>query len=94
METKHTKGKWFACCTKSKPHFLFTDNGEKTICAFSQKQDNGIDLPIEEVRANAKLIASAPEMLEMLERISKMHPDSNPITIIKEAQQLISKITE
>lgn len=63
---KGTKGKWFACCIEAKPHFLFTNDGETTICAFTKKQDSGIELQIEEVRANAKLISCAPEMLEML----------------------------
>jgi hypothetical protein len=43
---------------------------------------------------NALLISKAPEMLEMLNKISNMHPDSNPISIIKECKQLIKEATE
>jgi len=69
-EFKGTKGEWFSCCTNAKPHFLFADNGETTICSFFQKQDDGTILNIEEVRANAKLISCAPEMLEMLIKLN------------------------
>ena len=70
-EFKGTKGKWFACCLygNSKPHFLFSEHGETVICSFTQKQEMGKDLTIEEVQANAKLIASAPDLLEALMNI-------------------------
>lgn len=62
----YTKGKWFSCCKDSTPHFLFSQEGEVTICRFYQKQDGGTDIPVEEVRANALIIEKAPEMLELL----------------------------
>lgn len=70
METKHTKGEWFSCCTKSDPHFLFAKDGNVAICTFTRKQDDGIEIPIEEMQANAKLIAAAPELLEALKLIA------------------------
>ena len=66
LEFKGTKGKWFACCAKKIPHFVFTENGEATICGLYQKQEMSNDLTDEEFRANANLIASAPELLESL----------------------------
>ncbi len=67
MEFKGTKGPWYACCKNSKPHFLFADETDITICAFYQKQDDGTELPLEEGQANAKLIESAPDLLEALQ---------------------------
>jgi hypothetical protein len=94
-EFKFTKGEWFACCTKSKPHFLFSAEGEITICGFYQKQEMGEDLTIEEMQANAKLIATAPELLDMLVIVLDCQSSENRLTseindLIKE---LIKKAT-
>lgn len=75
MKTKHTKGEWFSCCTKSDPHFLFAKDGNVSICTFTRKQYDGIEIPIEEMQANAKLIAAAPELLEALIEIKKLYGD-------------------
>jgi hypothetical protein len=69
---KGTAGKWFACCVEKKPHFLFTENGDTTICGFIQKQDMSDDLSDEEFRANAKLISKAPELLEALQELVRL----------------------
>jgi len=63
---KHTKGKWYACCKDKTPHFVFSKDGEVTICIPCKRQDTGIELSDEEFRANAKLIASAPDLLDAL----------------------------
>lgn len=95
-EFKGTKGEWFSCCTNAKPHFLFADNGETTICSFYQKQDDGTILNIEEVRANAKLIACAPEMLECIKDLLKelSYHGFNNSSSIYIANDLIKKATE
>ena len=75
MEFQGTKGEWFACCLEDKPHYLFSKEGEVTICGFYKIQDDGNELPIEEVRANALLISKAPEMLEMLNKLLEHYED-------------------
>lgn len=74
MKTKHTPGPWFACCTERTPHFVFSESSEKTICGIcnNDPKDSKYELlekvlTIEEARANAKLIAAAPELLEALQ---------------------------
>ena len=76
METKHSKGEWFACCLDAKPHFVFAGEGEKTICAMShndpneEKYEKLMDtVTVEECRANARLIQAAPDLLEALQDI-------------------------
>jgi len=54
-----TKGEWFSCCTDKKPHFAFSHEGTVTICGFHQEQQMSDDLSLEEVQANAILIADA-----------------------------------
>lgn len=65
LEFRGTQGRWFACCKKYTPHFLFANEGETTICGFHQSQDDGINLPIEEVQANARLIESSKDLLDI-----------------------------
>lgn len=91
MEFKGTKGKWWSCCIKKTPHYIFTAEGETTICGFYKKQDMRDDLPDEELRANALLISKAPEMLEMLKRL--IQPDLD-ISDLIEAENLIKEATE
>lgn len=99
----YTKGKWFACCKSAKPHFLFANNGETTICGFHQSQDDGTDLPLEEVQANAKLIEKAPLLLEMLQELVNQIETFTKGSIgemeyfeteIKQAKQLINSATK
>jgi len=58
-------------------------------CSSGQNGDNE-----EEEFANAKLIASAPEMLEMLEKCKKSFDNLNQPFISSDIQQLIKKATE
>jgi hypothetical protein len=103
-EFKGTRGEVFACCIKAKPHFLFTNDGETTICAFTQKQDSGIELPIEEVQANANLIVDAfkvrqsinCELSELLEQRNEMLAmlENYDHYTKKEIEQLIKKVKD
>lgn len=54
-----TKGDWFSCCTDNRPHFAFAHEGNVTVCGFHKEQQLSEDLSLEEVQANAQLIADA-----------------------------------
>lgn len=69
MEFKGTKGKWYACCIKDTPHFIFGEKSGLTICKPYMEQEIGDDLYLDEYRANALLISKAPELLEMLDDV-------------------------
>jgi len=87
---KVTKGKWEQINVgndKGDYHKVISDN--VSICNITTRNEN-------EAKANAKLIASAPEMLEMLISLEP-HLRLNSqeeINKWKSAKQLISKITE
>lgn len=68
IEFKGTKLNWNSCCLSAKPHFIFAEGSEYTICSIIQSQDDGKELPIEEVRANALLISKAPQMFRQLRK--------------------------
>lgn len=89
METKHTKGTWWACCTKSIPHYVFANEGKQTICAMIQKQEMGDDLTVEEMQANAKLIAAAPDLLDALLKLQYAVKHGNVKGLFDEEKQII-----
>lgn len=80
-EFKGTKGKWEV----TKDNNVFADG--KIIFAHQSDSNNN------ERQANAKLIASAPEMFEMLNKILDYNI-SNDLTINEEINELLTKITE
>lgn len=71
METKHTKGKWEADKADLNNDFLIWDtqleNDIPKLIARVQYED----VTDEEQEANAKLIATAPELLEVLIEVEK-----------------------
>jgi len=83
-EFKGTKGKWG-----------FLDDG--TYCEIQRKEPLlsicAINTNVVEYEANAKLIASAPEMFEMLNKILDYNI-SNDLTINEEINELLAKIIE
>jgi len=87
---KHTEGNWrysanYSEITTSRIGIL---EGSKKICSISD-----FDKKTEEVKANAKLIATAPEMLEVLETIEN---DANqvPEWLWNRIKSVIKKATE
>ena len=85
-EFKGTKGKW----ELQKDNSILSQEFEKKLIAQICSANNN---EVEKI-ANAKLIACAPEMFEMLERAEHwcacVNKDAN---IVKDLQQLIKKAT-
>lgn len=86
---KHTPGEWWACCTKAKPHYVFTKDCELAICSIIQKQELSTDLPLEQVQANAKLIAAAPKMLDALLKLQYAVKHGNVKGLFEDEKKLI-----
>jgi len=100
METKFTKGSWFV-------DFNETDKNEfnQLVTPISTILDSGLkvlgicDIYGDDVesKANAKLIASAPEMFEQLKAIREAILSDDYIRVLSENEnikQLLTKITE
>jgi len=84
--TKFTKGKWEFVETPSVLWFDVLDENGKNVLRSDL-------LGREQVEANAKLIAAAPEMFEMLKKI--IYSTKNEMDYVKsEIEQLLTKITE
>jgi len=88
-EFKGTKGKWeiFTDSIIKSEIFIITDEMPIIRIALNNYVNK------KEAQANAKLIASAPEMFEMLNKILDYNI-SNDLTINEEINELLTKITE
>lgn len=99
MKIKHTPGPWNVVCIEGLSDWAFlgvgSEKSTKTVCHIQFEaiiEDGNVSIP-DECKANAKLIAAAPELLELLIKISngdgfifgKMRNDIN---------DLIKKTTE
>ena len=113
MRTKHTKGEWMVAENhipgNSFNHSVLA-NGSTMVCEVirhnfkevgkSKFKDESTLHPCEESEANAKLIASAPEMLESLIKIDKFLFDQVPMEqaeyfdMLVELKNIIKKATE
>jgi hypothetical protein len=65
MKTKHTPGPW-KINPRASLHIVSNDNKTIASCSSSQNGDN-----LETEQANARLIASAPDLLEALQTTKK-----------------------
>ena len=81
MKTKHTKGKWLSIRDK-KGGWIFVDE---------IKASNRIACVEKNIEANARLIASAPELLEACKNVLAhmlkydYHPDQENVVELKKA---------
>lgn len=101
---KHSQGEWYACCLNAKPHFVFAGEGEKTVCAICHNDPNQDHyepmmetVTVEEARANARLIQSAPELLSQLiyvVEVLKIMGCTENDDAIKSSEEIIKKITD
>lgn len=92
MEFKGTKGKWELdgeLTDNLSPIEVF--NGEKTIAKIVAYEFWNV--PIEECNANAKLIASAPEMFAILKSLDIVNHEI-PKWLTAEIHELLTKITQ
>jgi len=80
---KHTKGKWFANISGRQPLIYAEETGQSIAVCY----DHGGE---EEVKANAHLIASAPELLEALKDALIYMKERNP-TGYREALNIINE---
>lgn len=96
MKTKHTKGEWKVetqpllrpkGCTK---YYITSNNGELLITEFTR-----VDYLKDEAEANAKLIASAPDLLEALIKLYGAIDSCIDLTpeLIKDCKNAIKKAT-
>ena len=96
METKFTKGKWSVSGDIDECAFLDVDCGHKSI-ATCWRYNKGE----EEILANAKLIASAPQLLDLLNDLvvaSELSSSSPSVAcwneLIEKAKEVIGKATK
>lgn len=109
METKHTKGEWTITNSWECESTIQTTNGIRIAKIKSFGQNDGFNDPtFEEKEANAKLIATAPELLSALNDLiftasilwEKCSPikSAGAITVthpsIENAKEVIKKATE
>ena len=66
MNTKHTPGPWKVEQRFSGNRFIHSDNSQSPICRVAFV---GMGIGVDESKANADLIAAAPELLEALENL-------------------------
>ena len=107
MKTQHTQGKWqVITSTYSSALFgshtgfdILGNKGKRSICNVTL--NNAVGIPENERKANAKLIAAAPELLEALQNITKTgypkEDNSGPAVYVKLqniAMEAFNKATE
>lgn len=71
--SKHTQGPWELMETQGVMTFpildIFQSSTGKSVCSVSNSMKAAKELPPDEIDANARLIAAAPELLEALKAI-------------------------
>jgi len=98
MEAKHTKGKWSIKNHSENNKWFNIQDKYKEVIARTFYGDSPPPIIMQEAKANAQLIAHAPEMLEMLIEFVIMfdgvlNENTKSDELHKKAKQLITKAT-
>jgi len=90
---KHTPGQWKFHAGVMEPSFVFTGDEDKPNAIAEVFLKGNFDH--EQTNANGNLIAAAPELLDLLKRITTFHSDPFPVDdyeeLLKKAGELIAK---
>ena len=89
---KHTPIPWKAVTSTEKVLDTVIDSLGDPIC---QLHNGALNFKPDNIEANAALIAAAPEMLAMLEKIERLHRDGFDIqsSVFQEIKTIIAKAT-
>lgn len=91
MTDKHTPGPWEAK-PKVSDHKRFVIWSNKEAGAAVCETSNWLNEDFDEIKANAYLIAAAPDLFEALDRFVGWHLlDIEPSQLLREAQQALAK---
>lgn len=92
-QSKHTLGPWKFRNEKSRPVTRIYANGDAIASALRPKREvlEGFHIPEQEVIANARLIAAAPDLLEALERCVSVLSMHDTPHIYNQAKEAIAK---
>lgn len=85
-ETKFTKGPWLIF-----GDWGIKDKNDRLIAQFEPLNDDISPGNTDESFANAYLIAAAPDMYELLDKLSPMLTDINANSMASEIEQLLAK---
>ena len=89
---KHTPGPWGA--SEGHPSDVWhVDMPNRWYSVIVSRGGDDWDMPVEEVQANARLIAAAPELLAVVEMLSRYDPLEHPYfySVINKAKAALAK---
>ena len=92
MTAKHTPGPWVVRTIDQSLATVETQDGEYIICAAAQLRGDDWKTEHAERKANARLIAAAPELLEALQFVMTASGEQLS-TAFEQAQAAIAKAT-
>ena len=94
MKTKHTQGEWKIGNLNERKNTIEVVAYPNGILTGIANIFNGFSTRQSEAEANAKLIASAPELLDALKKVLEFVPKMEQLATWERAEQAIKKATE
>lgn len=102
MVTKHTPGPWSSHFANDNINcdckYILSDTVPISVATISYRKNDSMEESehpdLEEAKYNAKLIAAAPEMLDIIENIYMHGHDAITVNAMNRMEQLIKKATE